>query len=205
VVVVDAYREGNDEPVHRSSAGVLVTRNGYVFAPLFVVRDADFVIVSFDQETRCPARVLATDRNTQLAVLKAGAPPAGVTVPELSPAAAERLEAVVALVAPKAAGGRALPGKIMVTDRNAGPFQGVLEVELQGEPGPLGGILLDQEGRLAGMAVGTVAPEGETGGAGAGRTRLLVIPSSQMRQSLDRILTGMPGTDLEGERELLTS
>jgi len=75
VVTVDAYKEADDEPQHRRGTGVMATRTGYVFAPLFVVNDADFVIVNFGPEHRSPARIIAQDPHSMLAVLRASFPP----------------------------------------------------------------------------------------------------------------------------------
>jgi S1-C subfamily serine protease len=196
VVVVDAYRQTDDDSIHRSGAGVLITRSGYVFAPLFVVDRADVVIVRFGAEFRSPARVLAKDASTHLAILKTSLVPENAACPPLCEQEGEKPETAVVMVSLSETGPSSLVGSVVGSRKEAGPLRDVLEVDVRGVPGALGGVLLNGKGELVGLALATMIDEVETG-AKAQSAKVYVLPSSRIRSAIDRILEGTPGTDTE--------
>lgn len=194
VVTVDAYKEGDAVPVHRRGTGVLATQSGYVFAPLFVVNGAEVVIVNFGPETRSPARVLARDPRSQLAILKTTFTPDNRVCPNLCGADAERENTPVAMVGLRAGEPRVLLGSIQGLRDQVGPLSDVLEIAVQGDPGEVGGILLDESGSLVGLALAVGPPE-----EGSRGSRVYALPASRIRQAIDRILSEGPSDrDREG-------
>jgi S1-C subfamily serine protease len=194
MVTVDAYEDGDDSPTHRRGTGVLASHSGHVFVPLFVVADADVVIVNFGGDKRSPARVLATDAHSQLAILKVMSPPESMSCPSLCGGAGEQANTSVVMYSPDGAKCRKLSGAVVGMRDKAGPLADVLEVTLRGAPGEMGGVILTSGGDLVGLALATI--DGQAGGG----AHVLVLPASQIRQAMDRILKGTPGTDTHQER-----
>jgi S1-C subfamily serine protease len=195
IVSVDAYLEGDDEPIHRRGAGVLASASGHVFAPLFVVANADSLIVNLGPDSRSPARVIGTDLRSCLAVLKLSYPPANLRFPRLCAGEAEQADAAVVLITMEPGKVRELPGTVMGMRDKVGPLTDVLEVSVHGTPGAMGGVLLNAKGELVGIALATTSA-----GAAEHETRVLVLPSSRIRAALGRILKGEPGADTPAER-----
>lgn len=195
MVTIDAYEEGDDSPTHRRGTGVLASHSGHVFVPLFVVGDADVVIVNFGGDKHSPARVLATDKHSQLAILKVMDTPETASCPSLCTDTGEQANTNVVMYSPDGAKCRKVSGSVVGMRDKAGPLSDVLEVALEGAPGEMGGVVLTGEGQLVGIALATLNPE-----ANPTNAHVLLLPASQIRQAMDRILKGTPGTDTHKDR-----
>ena len=195
MVTVDAYEEGDDTPTHRRGTGVLASHSGHVFVPLFVVGDADIVIVNFGGDKHSPARVLATDKHSQLAILKVMTIPDTAACPSLCTGTGEQANSNVVMYSPDGAKCRKMSGSVVGMREKAGPLSDVLEVALEGAPGDMGGVVLNGDGELVGIALATLNPE-----ANPSNAHVLLLPASQIRQAMDRILKGTPGTDTHKDR-----
>jgi S1-C subfamily serine protease len=193
VVTVDAYREAEFGPGHRRGAGVVLSRSGFIFTPLFVVHGADFVIVSFDGERRSPARVIGRDPVSHLAVLRASFLPENEDYPELAEEQAEVEGAPVGLLCLDDEGRRVVAGTVVGFRPEVGPMKDVLEVAVDGRPGDMGGVLLTEEGQLVGIALATMEPnEAED----LDSPRVFALSASRMRAALERMLREAPsGSD----------
>jgi S1-C subfamily serine protease len=199
VVTVDAYKEAEKDPVHRRGAGVLMTRSGFVFTPSFVVDDADFVIVGFGSAGQCPARVISEDQGARLAILKVLTVPTQSPCPALCDGAAERPAAAVVMVSLDAEGARPVLGSVVALREKVGPLEGVLEVDANGAPGALGGVVFNAKGELVGLALASTVDVTQKGVSKSAPSRVFVLPASRIRTALARILRGTPGTDVEPE------
>jgi len=185
IVTVDALGSEDDEAVQRRGVGVLMTAGGTLLAPLFLVEDADTIMVSSGSDFRSPAQVIATDPACQLAVLRTTiTPPEGRAALKLSGAAGEQAAAQVVLLSLDPAGMRHLFGSVAGRRPQVGPLKDVLEVTVQGAPGALGGIVLNGKGEVVGLALATLA----SGAAADGRARVFILPASRIRQAVGEIL-----------------
>lgn len=197
LVQVDAFVAGEGEGKHRTGAGVLATKSGHIFTPLFVVDGAEMVIVSFRNQARVPARVLGKDAQSKLAVLKVAAVPEGIACPALCGDAAEKSGAAVVLLNLDGKELKSVSGRVVRSGRNVGPLRDVLEVQLEGAPSQVGGVVLDAAGAVVGVPL-AVMNDGPTGA-----TKLLVLPASQIRLAVDRMLKEGPAA--EPRREIPAS
>lgn len=192
MVIVDAYEESEDAPVHRRAVGVMATRGGFIFTPAFVVEDADFVIVNFGGENRSPAHVIALDRSSQLAILKTNFVPDGTGCPELGDPDSERANTALVMLSPEAKPARSLTGSVVALREQVGPLNRVLEVDVVGVPSALGGILLNGKGQLMGIALATATADAKPVAQGAVHSKVYVLPASRIREAIDRLVQKAP-------------
>jgi hypothetical protein len=155
-----------------------------------VVQGADALVLTFSSGLRSPARRLAEDHRSQLALIKALVLPPHPSPLTLSEAEYPTAGSRLSLLAPgapvfptqSAGQGEALPG------------QAGRACEVPAPPGSDrdSGALLDQRGELVGLILGPASLP-----ATDRSRRLVVLPVAEMRHSVERILRGTPGTKLE--------
>jgi S1-C subfamily serine protease len=181
LVLLDAYNESDNGPIHRSAAGTLALQHGYVLAPGPVIANADFVVVTFSNGTRAPGRVQGVDPATGLALVTVGSVPRHAAC-ALVPEDKELGETATVMIRPH--GHAPLLGRTHVSAPTPVP---TVEADVTGDPGALGGALFDARGRLAGLPVA----EGEAGAKGP--TPVYAVPPAEIRAAVERILERTPG------------
>lgn len=190
MVEVEAYRIAGGATAVRRGCGVLITRKGHVFVPLPVIQGADALIITFSDGLRSPVRRLAEDGHNQLALVKAlvlPEHPAPLTLSEQEyPGSGSRLT----LLNP----GEPLlsTGSGVRADPASNGADRAFAVPVPAGCRPDGGALMDGRGELAGLVLGSTASAD-----GSADRRLLVLPAAEIRNSVERILHGNPGTLLE--------
>jgi len=167
-------------------SGVVVSPDGYILTNNHVVDGATDVKVSFANKEEYPAKVVGTDKASDLAVLKINK--SGLsTLPFADSARAEVGDVVLAIGEPFGLGQTVTMGIISAKGR-AGlgieRFEDFIQTDAAINRGNSGGALIDTRGDLVG--INTAILSGETGGnQGIG----FAIPANFAKNIMDQILT----------------
>ncbi len=166
-------------------SGVVVSPDGYIITNNHVVDGATDVKVSFADKEEYPAKVIGTDKYTDVAVLKINK--SGLTtLPFADSAHAEVGDVVLAIGEPFGLGQTVTMGIISAKGR-AGlgieRFEDFIQTDAAINRGNSGGALIDTRGDLVG--INTAILSGETGGnQGIG----FAIPANLARNIMDQIM-----------------
>ena len=181
-----------------SGSGVVVdAAQGYVLTNHHVVRGADAIEVALQDGRTVPARVLGSDPDTDIAVLRIQA--GGLQALALSDSSDLRVgDFVVAIGNPYGLGQSASSGIVSALDRSnlrAAGYQNFIQTDASINPGNSGGALVNLKGELVGVNTMIYTPSGGNVGVG------FAIPSNLagevMRQLLQhgRVQRGSLGLD----------
>ncbi len=166
-------------------SGVVVSPDGYILTNNHVVDGATDVKVSFADKEEYPAKVIGTDKYTDMAVLKINK--TGLTtLPFANSAHAEVGDVVLAIGEPFGLGQTVTMGIISAKGR-AGlgieRFEDFIQTDAAINRGNSGGALIDTRGDLVG--INTAILSGETGGnQGIG----FAIPANLATNIMDQIM-----------------
>lgn len=188
LVEIDAFREVRGKTVQLSGSGALATQFGHIYAPYFLTRSADVLLVTFKGGARVPARLVSADEQTQLAVLKVSSVPEGVRASDLCVPSSEGKGRLVTMVYAEGRNVRLASGAVAGEQPAVGPLKNVLEVRLSSDAKVSGGILLDQTGSLVGLALATAK------GDDPKSQSVYALPASRIKESVDRMVRGDDGT-----------
>jgi len=167
-------------------SGVVVSADGYILTNNHVVDGATEVKVSFANKEEYPAKVVGTDKYTDVAVIKINK--TGLTtLPFADSAHAEVGDVVLAIGEPFGLGQTVTMGIISAKGR-AGlgieRFEDFIQTDAAINRGNSGGALIDTRGNLVG--INTAILSGETGGnQGIG----FAIPANLARNIMDQIMS----------------
>ncbi len=172
------------EPQVGLGSGVIVSANGFILTNNHVIEGADNIEVSLNDQRTAKARVVGTDPDTDLAVLKIelGKLPAIVLgnsdVLEIG-------DQVLAIGNPFGVGQTVTSGIISALGRNQlgiNVFENFIQTDAAINPGNSGGALVDTQGHLLGINTAIYSRSGGSMGIG------FAIPVSSARQVLDAIV-----------------
>jgi serine protease DegQ len=182
------YFFGNqfDAQTRRSSSlgsGVIVSDKGYVLTNHHVVEAADEIEVALSDTRRSKARVVGTDPETDLAVLKIDLK----NVPSITFASSEQAnvgDIVLAIGNPYGVGQTVTFGIVSALGRHLGisTFENSIQTDAAINPGNSGGALVDLNGNLLGINSAIYSPTGGSQGIG------FAIPSSLAKQVMEQII-----------------
>jgi len=185
VVLVKTYRRTSRGRRNvLDGSGVIVRSDGVVVTNNHVVRGADEFEVILTNGRRLSARVLGTDKDSDLAVLRVDAQ--GLTFAPLDPDINASVgEIVLAMGNPMGLGHTVTSGIVSGlgrTDLNIAFYEDFIQTDAAINPGNSGGPLINLEGQVLGIntAVG-IASNGDNGIAFA-------IPSRMVRRVVDDVL-----------------
>jgi serine protease Do len=182
----------DDQPQSRKEQGLgsgsIVSPDGYILTANHVVAGADEIKVAFsdDKKKEYIAKVIGTDPQTDVAVLKIDA----TGLPAITIADSDQLEVgdiVLAIGNPYGIGQTVTMGIISGLGRHyAGipGYQNFIQTDAAINHGNSGGPLVDAEGRLVGINTWIASSSGGSEGVG------FAVPSNLARRSMERILKG---------------
>jgi serine protease Do len=166
-------------------SGVVVSPDGYILTNNHVVDGATDVKVSFANKEEYPAKVIGTDKYTDVAVLKIDKKGL-TTLPFADSAHAEVGDVVLAIGEPFGLGQTVTMGIISAKGRGGlgiERFEDFIQTDAAINRGNSGGALIDTKGELVG--INTAILSGETGGnQGIG----FAIPANMAHNIMDQIL-----------------
>ncbi|RRD56325.1 PDZ domain-containing protein [Comamonadaceae bacterium OH2545_COT-014] len=165
-------------------SGVIMSADGYLLTNNHVIEDADEIEVVLTDARRVPARVIGTDPDSDLAVLKIQLDK--LPVIELGNSDALQVgDRVLAIGNPFGVGQTVTSGIVSALGRNQlgiNTFENFIQTDAAINPGNSGGALVDASGRLLGINTAIYSRSGGSMGIG------FAIPVSAAQQVLDGII-----------------
>jgi len=175
---------GQNEPQVGLGSGVIVSPSGYILTNNHVVEGADDIEVILNDTRRAKAKVIGTDPETDLAILKIELDKLPVIVLGSSDTA-QVGDPVLAIGNPFGVGQTVTSGIVSALGRNQlgiNTFENFIQTDAAINPGNSGGALVDTQGRLLGINTAIYSRSGGSMGIG------FAIPVSTGKQVLESIL-----------------
>jgi serine protease Do len=151
-----------------AGSGFIIDPTGFVVTNNHVIGNATRVVVSLQDGTELPARVVGSDELTDLALLRIEARGALVAVPWGASSAARVGSWVLAAGNPFGLGGTVTSGIVSARGREigAGPFDDFIQTDAAINPGNSGGPLFNAAGEVIGINTAIYSPSGASAGIG---------------------------------------
>ena len=166
-------------------SGVIVAAQGFILTNNHVVEGADEIAVMLPGGKVAEARVVGTDPETDLAVLRIEAK--GLQpITFADPASVQIGDIVLAVGDPFGVGQTVTQGIVSATGRNRlgiNTFENFIQTDAAINPGNSGGALVDASGHLVGINTAIYSRSGGSQGIG------FAIPVSLARQVMEQIIT----------------
>ncbi|QHB55864.1 Do family serine endopeptidase [Ralstonia solanacearum] len=181
----DRLPEQRQEPVASLGSGVIVSPEGYILTNHHVVDGADEIEVALTDGRKANAKVVGTDPETDLAVLK-------ISLTNLPAITLGRLEnvrvgdVVLAIGNPFGVGQTVTMGIVSALGRShlgINTFENFIQTDAAINPGNSGGALVDAEGNLLGINTAIYSRSGGSLGIG------FAIPVSLAKQVMESIIS----------------
>jgi len=165
------FGDGNGRPQKHMTmsqgSGFIISADGYVVTNNHVVEHANEVEVALDGGKTLPAKVVGTDKRTDLALLKIND---GQKLPyvEWGSAAPRVGDWVIAVGNPFGLGGSVTAGIVSARGRDigAGPYDDFLQIDAPVNRGNSGGPAFDSRGNVIGVNTAIYSPSGGSIGIG---------------------------------------
>ncbi len=144
-------REEDSEPQQRGiGSGFVLTADGYVMTNAHVVDGADEVIVTLTDKREFKARIIGTDRRTDVAVVKIDA--TGLTTVKVGDVNQVKVGAwVIAIGSPFNLDNTVTAGIVSAKQRDTGEFLPLFQTDVAINPGNSGGPLINMRGEVIGI------------------------------------------------------
>ena len=185
-----------------TGSGVIISSDGYIVTNNHVVEGADELTVTLNDNREFSARIVGTDKQTDLALLKVNAK----NLPTLPIGDSDKLkvgEWVIAVGNPYNLSSTVTAGIVSAKSRGLGASQNGIESFIQTDaainPGNSGGALVNTQGELVGINAMLYSQTGSYSGYG------LAIPTTIMNKVVDdikkygsvqRVTLGIQGGDV---------
>ncbi len=172
-----------DQPENSLGSGVIVSEQGLILTNDHVVASADEIEVALADGRKLSAKVVGTDPDTDLAVLKVDAD----KLPAITFAASEKLnvgDVVLAIGNPFGVGQTVTQGIVSALGRNhlgINTYENFIQTDASINPGNSGGALIDAEGNLVGINSAIYSRSGGSMGIG------FAIPANIAKQVMEQI------------------
>ncbi|MET0210426.1 MAG: Do family serine endopeptidase [Burkholderiaceae bacterium] len=177
--------QGEDQPQIGLGSGVIVSADGYILTNNHVVDGADEIEITLNDSRHVRAKVVGTDPDTDLAVLKIELDKLPVIVLGNS----DNLQVgdqVLAIGNPFGVGQTVTSGIVSALGRNQlriNNFENFIQTDAAINPGNSGGALIDARGNLVGINTAIYSRSGGSLGIG------FAIPVSTGRQVMEQLIT----------------
>jgi serine protease Do len=153
---------------HAVGSGFIIDASGYIVTNNHVVDGADKINVTLADGTSFDAKVIGTDKKTDLALVKIDA---GKSLPYVQFGDSDKARIgdwVVAIGDPFGLGGSVTAGILSARGRDigSGPYDDFLQVDAPINPGNSGGPLFDRSGKVIGVPTAIYSPNGGSVGIG---------------------------------------
>ncbi len=167
------------------SGFVIDAEKGYIITNNHVIRDAEEVRVTFQDDETLDAEIIGHDEKTDLAVLKIDPSKKKLTAVKFGNSDVLRVgDWVVAIGNPFGLGGTVTAGIISARARdiNAGPYDDFIQTDASINRGNSGGPMFDLNGEVIGINTAIFSPSGGSVGIG------FAIPSALAKPVIDQII-----------------
>ncbi|MDZ4141674.1 MAG: Do family serine endopeptidase [Methylotenera sp.] len=172
------------QPENSLGSGVIVSKEGLILTNNHVVASADEIEVAMADGRKIPAKVVGTDPDTDLALIKIEAE----NLPAITFASSDKLnvgDVVLAIGNPFGVGQTVTQGIISALGRDhlgINTFENFIQTDASINPGNSGGALIDTDGNLVGINSAIYSRSGGSMGIG------FAIPATLARQVMDQIV-----------------
>jgi serine protease Do len=166
------------------SGFVIDAVNGYIVTNNHVIRDAEEIRVTFQDDITIPAELIGTDEKTDLAVLKVKTEHK-LTAVNFGKSDSLRVgDWVLAIGNPFGLGGTVTAGIVSARQRNinSGPYDDFIQTDASINRGNSGGPMFNLAGEVIGINTAIFSPSGGSVGIG------FAIPSSLAKPVIDQII-----------------
>jgi len=141
---------GEEETPRGVGSGFIVSADGFVMTNAHVVEGADEVIVTLTDKREFKARIIGSDRRTDVAVVKIEA--AGLPAVKLGDASRVRVgEWVMAIGSPFGLENTVTAGIVSAKQRDTGDYLPFIQTDVAINPGNSGGPLINMRGEVIGI------------------------------------------------------
>jgi serine protease DegQ len=174
----------DDQPENSLGSGVIVSEQGFILTNDHVIASADEIEVALADGRKLAAKVVGTDPDTDLAILKVESN----NLPAITFAASEKLnvgDVVLAIGNPFGVGQTVTQGIISALGRNhlgINTYENFIQTDASINPGNSGGALIDTEGNLIGVNSAIYSRNGGSMGIG------FAIPANIAKQVMEQIV-----------------
>jgi serine protease DegQ len=178
------FGERGQEPQGGMGSGVIVSPNGYILTNNHVVEGSDEIEVTLNDTRRAKAKVIGTDPDSDLAILKIDIDKLPVIVLGSSDAL-QVGDQVLAIGNPFGVGQTVTSGIVSALGRNQlgiNTFENFIQTDAAINPGNSGGALVDVNGNLLGINTAIYSRSGGSMGIG------FAIPVSTAKQVMEGIV-----------------
>jgi serine protease DegQ len=178
----DRFNERDDKQLSLGS-GVIVSKEGFILTNNHVVESADEIEVALADGRKTVAKLVGTDPETDLAVIKVDLP----DLPAIALGHSEQAQVgdvVLAIGNPFGVGQTVTMGIVSALRRNFGvnTFENFIQTDAAINPGNSGGALVDTGGNLLGINTAIYSKGGGSLGIG------FAIPASSAKMVLESII-----------------
>ncbi|RJG07244.1 Do family serine endopeptidase [Noviherbaspirillum cavernae] len=179
------FGEQQEEKQFSLGSGVVVSPQGYVLTNNHVIETADEIEVAFADGRKAPAKVVGTDPETDLAVIKINME----NLPAITLGHVEQArvgDVVLAIGNPFGVGQTVTMGIISALGRNhlgINTFENFIQTDAAINPGNSGGALIDTNGNLLGINTAIYSRSGGSLGIG------FAIPVTTVKRVMESIIS----------------
>lgn len=196
------YADTLPAPARRQSSlgsAVILRSDGYLLTNNHVVADADEILIALRDGREAIAKLIGTDPETDLAVLKIDLPdlPAATITPEEQPATGD---VVMAIGNPFGLGQTVTMGIISATGRNQlglNTYEDFIQTDAAINQGNSGGALIDAHGRLIGINTAIFSQSGGSQGIGFAIPAHLAVDVMEEIIERGRVIRGWLGVEVQ--------
>jgi serine protease DegQ len=176
-------QDAQSQPENSLGSGVIVSEQGLILTNNHVIATADEIEIALSDGRKMSAKVVGTDPETDLALIKIEAD----NLPAITFASSEKLnvgDVVLAIGNPFGVGQTVTQGIISALGRNhlgINTFENFIQTDASINPGNSGGALIDTEGNLVGINSAIYSRSGGSMGIG------FAIPATLAHQVMNQI------------------
>lgn len=173
------------QPENSLGSGVIVSEQGLILTNNHVVAAADEIEIALPDGRKLSAKVVGTDPDTDLALIKVDAE----HLPAITFASSDKLsvgDVVLAIGNPFGVGQTVTQGIVSALGRNhlgINIYENFIQTDASINPGNSGGALIDTDGNLVGINSAIYSRSGGSMGIG------FAIPATLARQVMEQIVT----------------
>lgn len=177
--------DGPAQPENSLGSGVIVSEQGLILTNNHVVASADEIEIALSDGRKMSAKVVGTDPDTDLALIKVEA----THLPAITFASSDKLsvgDVVLAIGNPFGVGQTVTQGIVSALGRNhlgINTYENFIQTDASINPGNSGGALIDADGDLVGVNSAIYSRNGGSMGIG------FAIPATLARQVMDQIIS----------------
>ena len=188
---------GDDQPqVPRGvGSGFIISADGYVLTNAHVVEGADEVFVTLTDKREFKAKIIGTDRRTDVALVKID----GSNLPRLTMGDSSKLrvgEWVIAIGSPFGLENTVTAGIVSANSRDTGDYLPLIQTDVAVNPGNSGGPLINMRGEVVGINSQIYSRSGGYMGISFAVPIAEAIRVSEQLKTIGRVVRGRIGVQI---------